>query len=70
MDGVQVEVIDVVLMDIFENVGVQFCDEIVLVDWKCIGVKVEGELVYLDCGFVCELVVLILLEFIYYVCDL
>ena len=56
MDGAQVKKIDAASMDILENVGVQFRDEIALEDWKRMGAKVEGELVYLDRGLVRELI--------------
>ena len=56
MDGAQVEKIDAASMDILENVGVVFRDEIALQDWKNAGAKVEGETVYLDRGLVRELI--------------
>lgn len=56
MDGAQVEAIDAASMDILEDVGVQFRDEIALRDWKAVGAKVEGEMVFLDRGLVRELI--------------
>ncbi|MEJ5218657.1 trimethylamine methyltransferase family protein [Cognatishimia sp. D5M38] len=69
MDGAQVEAIDAASMDILENVGVQFRDEIALADWKRVGAKVEGELVYLDRGLVRELIATIPSEFTYHARD-
>lgn len=56
MDGSQVERIDNASMDILENIGVVFRDEIALEDWRKAGAKVEGETVYLDRGLVRELI--------------
>ncbi|MEO0746355.1 MAG: trimethylamine methyltransferase family protein, partial [Pseudomonadota bacterium] len=56
MDGSQVERIDAASMDILENVGVVFRDEIALADWRRAGAKVEGETVYLDRGLVRDLI--------------
>ncbi len=56
MDGAQVEKIDEASMQILENVGVQFRDDIALADWKAAGAKVVGEMVYLDRGLVRELI--------------
>lgn len=50
----QVEKIDAASLDILENVGVAFTDEIALEDWKKAGAKVVGERVYLDRGMVRE----------------
>ncbi|MGR3836961.1 MAG: trimethylamine methyltransferase family protein [Cognatishimia sp.] len=69
MDGAQVEAIDAASMDILENVGVQFRDEIALADWKQVGAKVEGELVYLDRGLVRELIASIPAQFTYHARD-
>ena len=66
MDGSQVERIDNAAMDILENVGVQFRDPIALEDWKKVGAKVEGELVFLDRGMVRELISTIPAQFIYH----
>ncbi|VCU61372.1 trimethylamine methyltransferase MttB-like protein [Tritonibacter mobilis] len=66
MDGAQVERIDAASMDILENVGVQFRDDIALSDWKRVGAKVEGEMVYLDQGLVRELIASIPSEFTYH----
>ena len=56
LDGSQVERIDNASMDILENVGVQFRDPIALEDWKRVGAKVVGELVYLDRHLVRDLI--------------
>jgi len=56
MDGAQVERIDSASMDILENVGVVFRDDIALADWRKAGAKVDGETVYLDRGLVRELI--------------
>ncbi|MEL6952431.1 MAG: trimethylamine methyltransferase family protein [Pseudomonadota bacterium] len=56
MSPEQVEKIDAASMDILENVGVQFRDDIALEDWKRAGAKVVGEMVYLDRHLVRELI--------------
>ncbi|MCT4553658.1 MAG: trimethylamine methyltransferase family protein [Pelagimonas sp.] len=66
MDPEQVEKIDNASMDILENVGVQFRDEIALEDWKRAGAKVEGEMVYLDRGLVRDLIRTIPSDFTYH----
>ncbi|UWR78367.1 trimethylamine methyltransferase family protein (plasmid) [Phaeobacter inhibens] len=66
MDGAQVERIDDASMNILENVGVQFRDDIALADWKRVGAKVVGERVYLDRGLVRELIATIPAEFTYH----
>ncbi|MEO0342669.1 MAG: trimethylamine methyltransferase family protein [Pseudomonadota bacterium] len=66
MDGAKVEAIDAASMNILENVGVQFRDEIALQDWKRVGAKVEGELVFLDRGLVRELIKTIPEKFTYH----
>lgn len=66
MDGSQVEKIDNASMDILENIGVVFRDEIALADWKQAGAKVDGERVYLDRGLVRELIKTIPSEFTYH----
>jgi trimethylamine--corrinoid protein Co-methyltransferase len=65
MDGSQVERIHNASMDILENVGVQFRDPIALEDWKRIGAKVVGELVYLDRALVMDLISTIPADFTY-----
>ena len=65
MDGAQVEAIDTASMDILENVGVQFRDPIALADWKAVGAKIEGEIVYLDRGLVRDLISTIPSDFTY-----
>lgn len=69
MDGSQVERIDNASMDILENVGVHFRDDIALEDWKRAGAKVVGELVYLDRGLVRELIKSIPSDFTYHARD-
>ena len=66
MDGAQVEMIDNASMDILENVGVQFRDSIALEDWKKVGAKVVGEMVYLDRGLVRDLIATIPSDFTYH----
>ena len=61
----QIEKIDTASMDILENVGVQFRDDIALADWKAAGAKVEGEMVYLDRYLVRELIATIPETFTY-----
>jgi trimethylamine--corrinoid protein Co-methyltransferase len=65
MDGSQVERIDAASLDILENVGIHFRDEIALEDWRRAGAKIEGELVYLDRGLVRELISSIPPDFTY-----
>ncbi len=62
----QIHRIDDASMDILENVGVQFRDQIALRDWRLAGAKVEGEMVYLDRGLVRELISTIPSDFTYY----
>ena len=69
MDDGQIEKIDAASMDILENVGVQFRDDIALADWKRIGAKVIGEMVYLDRGLVRDLIASIPSEFTYHARD-
>ncbi|WP_037254070.1 trimethylamine methyltransferase family protein [Roseobacter sp. SK209-2-6] len=69
LDGAQVEMIDQASMDILENTGVQFRDPIALEDWKRIGAKVEGMLVFLDRGLVRELIATIPSDFTYHARD-
>ncbi|MEM6887201.1 MAG: trimethylamine methyltransferase family protein [Pseudomonadota bacterium] len=69
MDGAQVERIDAASMDILENVGVVFRDEIALADWRKAGAKVEGETVYLDRGLVRDLIRSIPESFTYHARD-
>lgn len=66
MNGSQVTRIDAASMDILENVGVVFRDEIALEDWRKAGAKVEGETVYLDRGLVRELIATIPETFTYH----
>ncbi|RMF40644.1 MAG: trimethylamine methyltransferase [Alphaproteobacteria bacterium] len=56
MDEEQVRRIDAASMDILENVGVHFRDDIALADWKRAGAKVVDERVRLDRGLVRELI--------------
>ncbi|MGJ8594428.1 trimethylamine methyltransferase family protein [Sulfitobacter sp.] len=69
LSGSQVEQIDAASMDILENVGVIFRDEIALADWKRIGAKVVGERVYLDRGLVRNLIKTIPEQFTYHARD-
>lgn len=62
----QIEKIDVASMDILENVGVQFRDDIALADWKEAGAKVVGDMVYLDRHLVRELIATIPESFTYH----
>jgi len=66
MNGAQVERIDAASMDILENVGVQFRDDIALEDWKRVGAKVKGERVYPDRGLVRELIATVPSGFTYH----
>ncbi|WP_299405251.1 trimethylamine methyltransferase family protein [uncultured Roseobacter sp.] len=65
MDADQVARIDAASMDILENVGVVFRDEIALADWKRAGADVRGETVHLDRGLVRELIATIPETFTY-----
>jgi trimethylamine--corrinoid protein Co-methyltransferase len=56
MDAEQIARIDAASMDILENVGVVFRDEIALEDWRKAGADVRGETVYLDRALVRELI--------------
>jgi trimethylamine--corrinoid protein Co-methyltransferase len=56
MTGSQVARIDAASMDILENIGVIFRDDIALADWRRAGAKVAGDRVYLDRGLVRELI--------------
>ena len=62
----QIAKIDLASMDILENVGVQFRDDIALTDWKRAGAKVVGEMVYLDRHLVRELIASIPETFTYH----
>jgi trimethylamine--corrinoid protein Co-methyltransferase len=62
----QIEKIDAASMDILENFGVQFRDDIALADWKRAGAKVVGEMVYLDRHLVRELIAMIPETFTYH----
>ena len=52
----QVEMIDNASLDILEDVGVVFRDDIALDDWKRAGADVRGETVHLDRALVKELI--------------
>ena len=65
MDQEQIETIDAASMDILENVGVHFRDEIALADWKAAGAKVVGEIVYLDRALVRDLIATVPEDFTY-----
>ena len=62
----QITKIDAASMDILENVGVHFRDEIALADWKAAGAKVVDEVVYLDRNLVRELITTIPETFTYH----
>ena len=66
MTSDQITKIDAASMDILENVGVHFRDEIALADWKCVGAKVVDEVVYLDRNLVRELITTIPETFTYH----
>ncbi|WP_166417162.1 trimethylamine methyltransferase family protein [Cochlodiniinecator piscidefendens] len=66
MNGSQVERIDAASMDILENVGVVFRDDIALADWKKAGAKVVGDTVFLDRGLVRGLIATIPSDFTYH----
>lgn len=66
MTSDQIAKIDAASMDILENVGVHFRDEIALADWKDAGAKVVDEVVYLDRNLVRELIATIPETFTYY----
>ncbi len=66
MDAAQVARIDAASMDILENVGVVFHDEIALADWSRAGADVRGERVHLDRGLVRELIATIPESFTYH----
>ena len=66
MDHEMIHKIDDASMDILEEVGVVFRDPIALEDWKRVGVKVEGEKVYLDRETVKELIASIPTSFDYH----
>jgi len=61
--------IDAASMDILENVGVVFRDDIALADWKRAGAKVVGERVYPDRGLIRELIATIPSDFTYHARD-
>lgn len=66
MDGEQVRKIDAASMDILENTGVQFRDDIAIADWKRAGAKVVGDRVYLDRALVRDLIATIPATFTYH----
>ena len=66
MTSDQITRIDAASMDILENVGVHFRDEIALADWKGAGAKVVDEVVYLDRNLVRELITTIPETFTYH----
>ena len=66
MTSDQIIKIDAASMDILENVGVHFRDEIALADWKGAGAKVVDEVVYLDRNLVRELIATIPETFTYH----
>ena len=66
MTSDQITRIDAASMDILENVGVHFRDEIALADWKGAGAKVVDEVVYLDRNLIRELITTIPETFTYH----
>ncbi len=66
MDEEHVHRIDAASMDILEEIGVVFRDEIALADWKQAGADVRGERVHLDRGLVRELIKTIPAQFTYH----
>jgi len=66
MDGEQIARIDAASMDILEQVGVVFRDEIALQDWRRAGARVVGETVYPDRALVRELIATIPESFTYH----
>ncbi|MEM7406909.1 MAG: trimethylamine methyltransferase family protein [Pseudomonadota bacterium] len=56
MSPEQIERVDMASMDILENVGVVFRDDIALADWRRAGADVRGERVHLDRAMVRELI--------------
>ena len=56
MDQEQIERIDAASLDILEEVGVVFRDDIALQDWRKAGADVRGERVHLDRGLVKSLI--------------
>ncbi len=66
MDAEQIARIDEASMDILEDVGVVFRDEIALEDWRRVGADVRGETVHLDRALVRELIASIPETFTYH----
>ena len=56
MDGEQIERIDRASLDILEDVGVVFRDDIALEDWRRAGADIRGERVHLDRALVKSLI--------------
>ena len=69
LSGAEVERIDAASMDILENVGVIFRDDIALADWKAAGAKVVGDRVYPDRDHVRALIASIPASFTYHARD-
>ncbi|MEL6120660.1 MAG: trimethylamine methyltransferase family protein [Pseudomonadota bacterium] len=66
MSQEQVERVDAASMDILENVGVVFRDDIAIEDWKRVGADIrDGDRVHLDRGLVRELIATIPETFTY-----
>jgi trimethylamine--corrinoid protein Co-methyltransferase len=66
MDDEQIEKMDNASMDILEEVGVVFRDDIALADWRAVGADVRGDTVHLDRGLVRELIKTIPSDFTYH----
>jgi trimethylamine---corrinoid protein Co-methyltransferase len=69
MSPEQIARIDNASMDILENVGVVFRDDIALADWRKAGAKVNGDRVYLDREMIRELIKSIPAEITYHARD-
>jgi len=66
MTPADIERVDAASINILKNVGVQFRDPVALEDWRKVGAKIEGEIVYLDRDIVHELIATIPESFTYH----
>lgn len=69
MNEEHVHRIDDASMDILENIGIVFRDDIALQDWKIAGADVRGDRVHLDRGLIRELIKTIPAQFTYHARD-
>lgn len=69
LNGSQIERIDAASMDILENVGVVFRDEIAVADWTRAGAKVVGDRIYPDRDLIRQLIASIPERFTYHARD-